>query len=599
MTSATDTTTTPPALGRTAPIVKVNGQDIDLGNVLSVRVEQGLCVPTRVTLRFRDIGHAVAKSSTYTLGTEVVVKVDDATIATTWVTAVHASRNFEDFAEFVVTADDYSYKLSRGILPTAYLAKTYSETIRAILGDAQLTPNVSASAFPSGPADYQMQATTGVAYINQLCRRYGAYWFVDPSDGKTLYVKAPAESVGSATKNVNDDMFDFSLRASGLRPTAVQISTWNPETKAAVTSTVSSPASRGTVPTFVSSYVGNVSDLGTAQSSFGGYNPKDASDAQKIAGGLLDDGADGSVIARGTCFADANIKPGAKLTLDNKSDMFAGDYFVSEAEHVYSAKGFFTKFVAGPHRTTHLVETLGRPDSEAGLYNNLLVVAQVTDNNDPNKKFGRVKVQFVALPGSPTPVSAWARVTTIGAGASRGFMWLPEVGDEVIVGFELGDVRRPVVLGSVWNGSDMPLSTTLVDGSVKSRQLVSVAGHVIDFGEDTTDTANHLKFVVKDGPTLRLGKDETTLDTNSKPLTLTIGSTKITVDKDGNTTIDSAGTLSLKAKQDITIEGQNVNIKGKQNAVLEGTSQATVKGAQAEVNGSAKTAIKGGMVQVN
>lgn len=609
--TATDTTITPAPLGRTAPVITINGTAMSVAQLdalLSVRIEAGLCVPARLTLRFADVGHAIAKSGTYKLNTAIVVKIESTQIIKAYVTGIHASRNSGDFAEYVVTADDQSFKLGRGIVPTIYLAQTYSDAITAMASPAGLTASVSGTAFPSGQVPYQMRTGTAMSYLNLLCRRNGAYWWVSGSDGRTLYVKAATENVGTASKNVNDDMLDFSLRASGLRPTAVEIDSWDPVAKAAVTGSSTTPASRGTAPTLVSSHFGNVSDLGDAKSSFGSYNPKDADDAGGIAKGLLNDAADGSVIARGMCFADPSLAPGVKLTIAN-SDIFNGDYFISEVEHTYSNKGFYTKFVAGPHRTTTLVDTLGRVDEDPGLNVGGLMVAKVSDTKETeNTSLGRVKVQFLAQPGQTPPDSAWARVISMGAGANRGMMFHPEVGDEVIVGFEQNDIRRPVVLGGVWTGTDAnPIAASLPDSNkkVSVRQIASFGGHIIEFGEmdpqgGQAGSGTHLKFTVKGGPVLRLGGDETTLTLDSgKPLTITAGSAKITVDKQGNVAINTDQGITLKATQDVSIEGQNVKIKGNLEASIEGGTKAGVKGAQVEVNGSAQTAIKGGMVQIN
>jgi uncharacterized protein involved in type VI secretion and phage assembly len=82
--------------------------------------------------------------------------------------------------------------------------------------------------------------------------------------------------------------------------------------------------------------------------------------------------------------------------------------------------------------------------------------AQVTDIKDPDNQ-GRVQV---ALPWSPDSGSerytAWARLATLMAGNNRGSWWIPDVDDEVLVAFEHGDVRRPYVVGALWNGSDAP-----------------------------------------------------------------------------------------------------------------------------------------------
>ena len=187
-------------------------------------------------------------------------------------------------------------------------------------------------------------------------------------------------------------------------------------------------------------------------------------------------------------------------------------------------------------------------------------------------------------------------------------MFHPEVGDEVIVGFEQNDLRRPVVLGGVWTGTDTnPLAAALPDENKKVavRQIASFGGHIIEFGEmdpqgGQAGSGTHLKFTVKGGPVLRLGGDEATLTVDSgKPLTIKVGDAKITVDKQGNVAINSSQGITIKASQDVSIEGNNVKIKANMEASMEGSTKAGLKGAQVEVNGSAQTAVKGGIVQIN
>jgi uncharacterized protein involved in type VI secretion and phage assembly len=598
--TASDTTITPQQLGRTAPIITVDGSALSaplFDALLAVRIERGLGVPGRVTLRFRDVGHPIAKASTFRLNTEIEVKIESTSVITANVTAISASRHRGELAEYVVTADDKAFKLTRGVDPTVYLRQSCSDAISALADSVGLVASVSGTAFPSTQMAYQMRTGTAMAYLNSLCRRAGAVWWVEDT---TLNVKAASENVGTVSKNANDDMLDFSLRASGLYPTAVEVDSWDAVSKQAVTANATTPTSRGTSPKLVASYLGQASELSDAKSSFGGYNPEDGNDAIKIAEGLLTDAANGAVIARGMCYADPSLKPGTKLTL-TESDIFNGDYFISEVEHTYNSSGFYTKFVAGPHRTIDLVDSLGRPEEDPGLYANGIVVGKVTDNKEPeNTSLGRVKVQYLAQPGQPE--STWARVAGIGSGSNRGIMFHPEIGDEVIVGFEFNDMRRPIVLGSVWSGTDNNAeSTTLPDGNkkVKARQIASVGGHIVEWGDDdTADTGTHLKFTVKGGPTMRLGKDKTTLDTNSKPLEITVGSAKITVDDQGNITIQGAK-IDLKADQDVSISGMNVNIKANANAKVEASAQLQLKGTQAELNGSGMAAVKGGMVQIN
>jgi len=97
-----------------------------------------------------------------------------------------------------------------------------------------------------------------------------------------------------------------------------------------------------------------------------------------------------------------------------------------------------------------LVNKIGLPSNGLILG---LVEAIVLDNKDP-EELGRVKVEFPMLPYLPE--SYWARVCTPMAGSNRGWVSLPEIGDEVLVTFMHGNVDHALVVGSLYNGVDVP-----------------------------------------------------------------------------------------------------------------------------------------------
>ncbi len=100
--------------------------------------------------------------------------------------------------------------------------------------------------------------------------------------------------------------------------------------------------------------------------------------------------------------------------------------------------------------------------------------AVVSDNQDPDSQ-GRVQVR---LPWSPDAgdgaYEVWARLATTMAGGGRGTWFIPEVGDEVLVGFQGGDPRWPYVIGALWNGKDDPPESMDADNNVRS--IVSRSG---------------------------------------------------------------------------------------------------------------------------
>ena len=107
-----------------------------------------------------------------------------------------------------------------------------------------------------------------------------------------------------------------------------------------------------------------------------------------------------------------------------------------------------------------------------------VVTALVVDVEDPTGA-GRVKLRYPWLSEDPTD-SGWAPIAKPMAGNDRGFHYLPEVDDEVLVAFEHGDVNHPMVLGFLHNGVDTPPDDG-VDQHV--RRLKSVAGHVFELDD--------------------------------------------------------------------------------------------------------------------
>ena len=133
--------------------------------------------------------------------------------------------------------------------------------------------------------------------------------------------------------------------------------------------------------------------------------------------------------------------------------------------------------------------------------------AVVTDIKDPDG-IGRVKV---TLPWAPDTGSdrydVWARLATLMAGKNRGSWFVPDVDDEVLVVFEGGDVRRPYVIGGLWNGKDKPPQT--MDGAGRNVKKVLRSRNGVKITLDDSDgteqfiaeTPGGQKITLKDGPT--------------------------------------------------------------------------------------------------
>src|SRR5262249_37613419 len=149
---------------------------------------------------------------------------------------------------------------------------------------------------------------------------------------------------------------------------------------------------------------------------------------------------------------------------------FSGAYVVTGATHTYHPDaGYATEFSVSGHHPTTLLGLL-KPEPHVTPLNGV-VVGVVTDNQDPEGQ-GRVKVKFPWL--SEDHASFWARLAIVGGGPERGVEFLPEINDEALVGFEMGDVHYPYILGGLWNGKDAPpeKSDKVVTGGKVQRRII-------------------------------------------------------------------------------------------------------------------------------
>jgi uncharacterized protein involved in type VI secretion and phage assembly len=193
-------------------------------------------------------------------------------------------------------------------------------------------------------------------------------------------------------------------------------------------------------------------------------------------------------------------------------------------------------------------------------------VGIVSDNEDP-EGMGRVKLTFPWREADDE--SRWARIAVPMAGADRGTWFLPEVGDEVLVAFEAGDVAHPYVVGALWNGEDAPPEENEGDNDVRS--VTSRAGHALTF-DDADDGG--VEIETDAGHTI-------TLDDTSGSETVTIE------DKSGSNVIefDGAGqSLSIEAGAKLTIEAPQIEMKSDGNCTIDASGMLTLKGAVIKLN---------------
>jgi Type VI secretion system/phage-baseplate injector OB domain len=270
---------------------------------------------------------------------------------------------------------------------------------------------------------------------------------------------------------------------------------------------------------------------------------------------------------------------------------YSGKYRVTAVTHTYG----------GPTGYTTTLEVLGRlprelPDlaqtATKNPWGKSLVVGIVTNNKygstQPNRadKKVLVRVKYPTLDGGENE-GAWARVLAVGAGKDRGQLMLPQVGDEVLIGFENGDPHRPYVLGALWNGTDTPKPEHI---SPKEKGDAPDGSYVLR-------SPKHIWMEAVEEVTLHAGKDMT-VEVKGKSTETVDETQEVTVKKSFK--LDAATELTLKCGQASIVLKQDgtVTVKGA-NVTVEGQIGATVKGTKVDVQGTGPVTVKGATVAIN
>jgi uncharacterized protein involved in type VI secretion and phage assembly len=216
-----------------------------------------------------------------------------------------------------------------------------------------------------------------------------------------------------------------------------------------------------------------------------------------------------------------------------------------------------------------ILDALGKEDKGAEKINGV-AAGIVTNNKDPDG-LGKVKIKFPWL--SASNETDWVRMTTLMAGGGRGTFFLPEVGDEVLVAFENGDLNRPYMIGALWNGVDKPPETNS-DGKNNIRKIKSRSGHEIIFNDD--NTAKQEKIEIHTNAGHRVVLDDSA------------GQEKIEIiDKTGNNkvTIDSVqNSINIESVMQLNIKANIVEIEGTTSLTLKSNAILTIQGLPVKIN---------------
>lgn len=529
------------------------------------------------------------------------------------VVAMETSFTDDGGARLVLRGYDKSHRLHRTRRTRTFLNQSDSDVASRIAQGAGLRPRVDVT---PGVHEYLCQRNqTDWEFLTERAREIG--YELGAGNGSLAFRRAGADPLAGIPQTVTlgADLLTFRARATSAEQAArTTVRDHDPRLKQDVLGTApmpqeeNRPGDPGLAARSVALSFGTSEDVDT-NGTFS-LPPQ----AMKRAQARRDHLAGVAFEADGTCYGNPALVPGGKVTIEGIGRRFSGEYVLTTVRHVFNARGegaragYVTRFtISGRHDRsllglTRLGASAGGP-GPSGANLGSPVLAHVTNTNDPNQ-VGRVKVKLPWL--DPGVESHWAPVVSVGAGNQRGWQVIPEVGDLVLVAFEQGDVRRPYVLGGLYNTRDRlptPAAQALRGGQTNVRVFRTRAGHVLSFD----DAANRESITVqsKGGALIRI------TDAPSELVEIVDKSGQNAVKVDGaskKVTLEAAANLELKAKGKVIIEGQGgldlktpaqVNLEGTGGMTVKSTGTLSLEGSTSTLKGTALLTLQGGVVKIN
>jgi phage protein D len=538
------------------------------GHLESATVIDRLHMPDTFTLVFRDPQRDVLESASIAIGKRIKISTGSiyadapAVLIDGEVTSIEVEYD-ELGSRAVVRGYDLSHRLNAGRNSKTYQNATYSDIAKEIAGNANLETDIEST---SEVHEHVIQANqSDLDFLMGLAREVD---FDCRVDGDTLIFKTQAQAsegpdAGDAATTDQKalvwgtTLHEFRARISAVAQVSeVKVRGWDPKKKEAVIGQASVTAGHADLTTKPST----LAETFGSKTLFVVNEPvatQEAADA--LAKAKAEQCGSAAYEATAVCTGSADIRAGVTISVTGVDKLLEGKWTVSSTKHVF-----------GDGKYTTVAECNGRQDrSLSGLVANSLAsagggggsgggsqrfmglaIGVVTQNVDPLNQ-GRVKLKFPWLDDQVE--TFWAPVAMPGAGPTYGLVWIPQVSDVVVVGFEHGDVQHPFVIGGLWNGEDVvPLDGKLFDaGKVTQSGFVSRKGHRLVFLD--ADDKSGIELV----------------SANEK--------FKITLD-------ETKDELHITSKSKLVIEARELEIKVDSSAKIEAGGQMTIKGATVALN---------------
>ncbi|VAW60032.1 VgrG protein [hydrothermal vent metagenome] len=286
---------------------------------------------------------------------------------------------------------------------------------------------------------------------------------------------------------------------------------------------------------------------------------------------------------------------GEMIELAGVGERFNGNVFTSAIEHDIESGNWKTEVEFG--YSSHWFSE--REDIVAPLAGGLLPAAQglqtgivIKLDEDPDSQY-RIQVSVPLLQADNEGV--WARLANYYASAGFGAFFIPEIGDEVVLGYFNNDPSYPVILGSLYSEKNTSPEELTAENFTKS--LTTASKLKITFDDDkkviTLETPGGHSIVMDDDAQNIVVTDSNSNVTEMNSSGIAMSSPgDITLKADGKISLTATGNIEASATGDVTVDGMNITASA--------NTAFTAKGnASSELSASGTTTIKGAMVLIN
>jgi uncharacterized protein involved in type VI secretion and phage assembly len=572
------------------------GYKIELGGPLDpaldaqlveLRVETTNGLPDVCTLRFTEADPSgsddlkIIDHAAFALGAPLSVKLGAAVggalgaVFDGEVTTIEAElgsrHNGKPVMELVVTGHDRSHRMHRSTTTRTFRQMTVVDVARKMAGEHGLKTGTLAS-LRGGPADELHQVgESDWSFLSKLVAAHGGELDVA---GGALHIVDPTKTESPAMElHFGENLQRFRPRVSTVgQVEKVEVHGWDPKAKRNISDTGTAKASTTVLNGKVNAEVaGSTVVVPTAPVS-------SKEDVAVLAAAIATRIGHERVQGEATAAGDPRLLAGAYVDIKGVGKRFGGTHRIVSAVHVSGRHGYQTRLTLGAGGRPLAEVVGGRGEGVGHGFADHLAVALVTDNNDPDK-LGRVKVKYPTL-GAEVE-SGWARVVREMGGSERGIVGLPHVGDEVVVGFQHGDVRRPFVLGTLFNGTDKP-------GADLVKATSSLAAR---FPRDL-DVATKEKVTLVAGKAISVKSEQDSLEVSAQK-EIKIAATS------GAISIETNGQVKVNGKQGVEVSASGpLKITSTAPVTVESNAMLQLKGSVIQVQATGILQLSGATVML-